>query len=72
MSTPQQFCHSCGMPTEGQYCEYCSDENGNLKSHDEVREGIAYWLSSWAPSPNADFRSRADSYMRAMPAWAEQ
>ena len=59
------------MPAEGQYCEYCTDESGALKPREEVREGLAAWLSSFAPEKSADFRARADHYMAAMPAWAD-
>ena len=71
MNQPQSHCQSCGMPAEGQYCEYCTDESGALKPREEVREGLAAWLSSFAPEKSADFRARADHYMAAMPAWAD-
>ncbi|MCP4134577.1 MAG: hypothetical protein GY754_26625 [bacterium] len=70
-------CHSCGMPlmgeqANGNYCQYCSDEKGNLLPREQVRQGIAEWLSGWAPgNSSADFSKRADHYMKAMPAWAE-
>ena len=71
-----KFCQSCGMPlTEAKndrFCQYCTDENGQLKSREAVREGIAAWLQMFTPNPeNVDFQSRADSYLNAMPAWAE-
>lgn len=73
MNGQPTFCHSCGMPTEGeQYCRYCRDESGNLKPREAVREGISQWLASWAPDKTADFGKRADAYLAAMPAWAEK
>lgn len=71
------FCLSCGMPLEkdnkrGNYCIYCTDEQGNLLSKDQIKNGIAQWLSGWAPdSKNTDFSKRAESYMKSMPEWAE-
>jgi len=71
-----RFCQSCGMPLpendKAAYCRYCADENGNLKPREAVREGIAAWLEQFTPDRKADFRKRADSYLNAMPAWAEK
>ncbi len=71
------FCHSCGtpltkgQPARGHYCQYCSDEAGNLHPRKLVQKGIAEWLQSWAPDGStADFMERAALYMQAMPAWA--
>ena len=70
-------CHSCGMPLKkekarGNYCEYCSDENGNLHPKEQVKQGIAQWLSGWAPEgTETDFAKRAEHYMKAMPAWTD-
>lgn len=74
------YCHSCGMPLTGEvaekargnYCQYCSDEQGNLYPKEAVKKGIAEFLSSWAPEKEGtDFAKRAEMYMKAMPAWAE-
>ena len=74
------FCLSCSKPIDlstGQqkskdYCEYCSDEHGVLKSREEVQQGIAFWLESWAPEKKGiDFLQRADYYMKSLPAWAD-
>lgn len=71
-------CLSCGMPLVGQnvsshYCEYCSNEDGTLKSREEVQQGIAGWLAGWCPEPqDVDFMQRANNYMKAMPAWAQK
>lgn len=74
------FCNSCGMPLSGEdgtdfrgnFCLYCSDENGKLYSRELVQKGIAEWLKQISPeNSKADFMKRAESYMQAMPAWAE-
>lgn len=73
-----RFCHSCSMPltgsdgttVAGNYCQYCSDESGNLKTREEVKQGIAEWLGSWSPGvDSAECLRRAEHYMQAMPAW---
>lgn len=70
----QKFCQSCGMPIQGEsgnWCQYCKDENGQLKSREAVREGIAAWLQMFTPDPEqVDFQKRAEAYLNAMPAWA--
>ncbi|MCK4542989.1 MAG: hypothetical protein KAU17_12205 [Spirochaetales bacterium] len=76
-----KVCYSCGMPlmgeaaekARGNYCQYCSDEKGDLLPKEQVKAGIAGYLKSWAPTDKtADFEKRAESYMNAMPAWAER
>ncbi len=54
------------------YCQYCSDEQGNLKKREEVQFGIAQWLKQWGPNlDDSTALKRADAYMQAMPAWAQ-
>jgi len=54
------------------YCRYCSDETGNLKSREEIKRGIAMWLKSWQEGITEEQAlERAEHFMRAMPAWAE-
>ena len=71
-----KFCQSCGMPladqSSGPYCPYCTNEDGELKSREAVREGIAAWLQMFTPdAENVNLQKRAESYLNAMPAWAE-
>jgi hypothetical protein len=74
-----EFCLSCGMPLNmpdakgmsEQYCKHCSDEGGNLKSRDEIKEGMANWIMQWQHVDRETALKRAEHYMRAMPAWAE-
>ena len=74
-----RFCISCGMPlddttqnTSGNYCDYCITSNGQLKSREEVSQGIAQYLKMLQPDiDDAKALTRAASYMNAMPAWAE-
>jgi len=54
------------------YCKYCTDEAGELKPKEHVRRGIAMWLSSWQEGLTEDQAlKRAEHFMLAMPAWAE-
>lgn len=74
-------CLSCGMslsqqmahPETDKYCQYCADEEGKLKSREECKAGIAWWLQSITPEDkDADYSQRAEYYLKAMPAWAGQ
>lgn len=75
----QQHCHSCGMPmmdgmmnmASQSYCKFCTDDQGNLKSKEDVQQGIAMWLQQWGP-PGGNYMQRAMNYMMAMPAWAQE
>jgi len=76
-----KFCLSCAAslnvpdfkgPAEN-YCKYCTDKAGNLKSKDAVQQGIAEWFKSWQPElDDQKALVRAADYMKAMPAWAKE
>ncbi len=75
-----KFCYSCSAPLEmsefkgpsENYCKYCTDEQGNLKSRDEIKTGIVEWLKTWQPGLDQEkAQVRAEYFMKAMPAWAE-
>lgn len=74
-----RFCLSCGMPLDtatgnisDDYCNYCTTSEGQLKSRQEVLSGIARYLKMLQPDlDDVKAASRAESYMNAMPAWAE-
>jgi hypothetical protein len=54
------------------YCRYCTDEKGTLKSRAEIQRGVAEWFKSWQPNLDDEKAlARAENYMKAMPAWAE-
>lgn len=76
----EKFCHSCGMPltggqepkAQGNYCGYCCDEKGNLYPREQVLQGIAQWLQGFGDGQaEAVYVKRAEHYLKAMPAWAE-
>jgi hypothetical protein len=75
-----KFCFSCAAPLAmpdfkgpaEDYCKYCTDEQGTLKSRSEVQMGVAQWFQQWQPNIGQDqAMSRAEQYLKAMPAWAE-
>ncbi len=75
----QKFCFSCGMPVGGKtagpaenYCVYCTDDQGTLKARNEIRDGIGQWMQQWQGVDRETALKRAERYMAAMPAWAEQ
>ncbi|MGA9597835.1 MAG: zinc ribbon domain-containing protein [Acidimicrobiia bacterium] len=71
--TAQHACESCGMPIDdGTYCEYCSDDNGNLQPFEERFERMVQWTMGRDDSNNRD-RAEADTlaYMATMPAWRD-
>ncbi len=75
-----KYCYSCSAPLEmsefkgpaENYCKYCTDEKGNLKTREEIHKGIAGWLKTWQPEIDEETaQARATHFMKAMPAWAE-
>jgi hypothetical protein len=71
-----RFCFSCAMPltaeTTSQYCQHCTGPDGKLLPREAVKTGITQWMKSWQGDvDDATVTKRADSYMNAMPAWAE-
>ena len=66
-------CDSCGMPIEvGDYCEFCTDENGQLQSFDERFERMVAWQETQSPNlPRAQAEVETLAYMATMPAWRD-
>ncbi|MFZ5365960.1 MAG: zinc ribbon domain-containing protein [Patescibacteria group bacterium] len=74
-------CQSCGMPmatdadhggarVENPYCKYCTDPSGNLKSKEEVREGMINFQMQQSPGKTREeIAAEVDQHMRTMPAW---
>ena len=72
-----KFCHSCaaslGMPDfkgpAENYCTYCTDDTGQLKSKETIQQGIAQWFKGWQPKlDEKKALERASFYMKSMPA----
>jgi hypothetical protein len=73
------YCRSCmaslvethNKGASDEYCRWCSDSEGNLKSPDEVQEILTNWFMRWQKGITREAASRrVYHYMRAMPAWA--
>ena len=76
-----EFCHSCTAPLNIPefkgiseiYCKYCADEAGNLKPYEEIKQGIASRFKGWHGDISDETAlTRAEHFMRAMPAWADK
>jgi hypothetical protein len=53
------------------YCRYCSNEDGVLRSREEVREILAHWMQQWQGGLSDEAaKERAERFMSTMPAWA--
>jgi len=77
---PARHCRSCAASlnepinqgVSDRYCRYCADETGQLRPREEVRAILARWMIYWqGPMTPEEAARRADSLMRAMPAWCE-
>ncbi len=75
-----KHCHACAAPLDNpefkgvadDYCRYCADEKGSLKSREEVKNAITGWFMEWQPEVTAKVaQQRAEHYLQSMPAWAE-
>ncbi len=73
-------CESCGMPlispadcalgdTKQRYCIYCTNENGHLKSYDEVLHGMAAYLMHSQAIDHMAAEKMAHHVLSSMPAW---
>jgi hypothetical protein len=69
----QHQCQSCAMPIEtGIYCQYCSDEKGNLQPFEERFERMVQWMSRQQPDlSREEAQKQTLAYMAQMPAWRD-
>lgn len=69
-------CQSCGMPLAdaepGQmYCDYCTDEDGQLRSYEQVFEGtVTGYFMGMQKMGRAEAEAAAREHLAKMPAWA--
>jgi hypothetical protein len=75
-----KFCFSCSAPLSSEefkgpaedFCQYCTDHQGNLKPREEIMAGVAGWFMSWQPDLDEETaRKRAELFIKSMPAWAD-
>jgi len=71
MQTSSHRCESCTMPIEsGQYCAYCSDEQGQLKPFDDRFESMISFTLKRDPAMNrATAEAKTLEFMGTLPAW---
>jgi hypothetical protein len=61
------------MPIEtGRYCQYCTNERGELSSFDERFERMIAWQARRTPEKSrAELEATTLSFMAKMPAWKD-
>ncbi len=73
------FCRSCmaslsdpeNRGVSHDFCRWCSDSEGNLRTREEVHVILANWFMRWQTGVTESQASeRARHYMLAMPAWS--
>ena len=83
MTNQHKICASCGLPLEKPqdfsmgdeqsiYCRYCADENGQLKSYEDVHEGLASFLMFSQDLDESTSEKMADSMLKESPAWEDK
>jgi hypothetical protein len=53
------------------YCAHCADESGNLKSKEEVREGMINFYTQTEGKTREDAERVVDAHMAMQPAWQQ-
>ena len=76
-------CESCGMPMrqpedfggtnpENKYCQYCCDASGNLKSYEDVFNGMVNFVIQTQGMAKEQAELAAKEGMAKMPAWKDR
>lgn len=74
-------CQSCGMPMtqvtdhgggrpDNVHCQHCTDSAGNLKSKEEIKEGMVLYSIQSAGKTREEAETEVNAYMAQMPAWS--
>jgi len=73
MNRTEPQCESCGMPIEsGHYCQYCTDDEGNLQDFDTRFAAMVAWQQRRSPDASREaVEAQTRSYMSTMPAWRQ-
>jgi hypothetical protein len=80
MNEDVKICEACGGPVEeGKYCAHCLDENGNLKSYEDVlNDGIEWAMSEEGEKilgrkfeDKDETKKMIEEHMKTLPAWKE-
>ena len=79
----EKFCESCGMPLrknedfgggklDNKHCVHCCDDQGKLKSYDQVLLGMKQFMIQNMGVSEEESLISAKENMAKMPAWAER
>ena len=79
----EKRCESCSMPMKkkedfgggdenNKYCAYCTDEQGKLKSYDEVFGGMVAFAQKTAGMSEEMAKEAVAKNMAQMPAWKDR
>ncbi len=80
MSDEMNLCQSCAAPrfnpdfkgASDLDCKHCTDPEGKLVPREQVQKGVVQWFLQWHPGiDESKAMARADLYLQAMPAWAQ-
>lgn len=65
-------CQSCSMTIDsGEYCEYCTDEDGDLRGFDETFERfVQFAMGRDATLDRPTAEANTLGFMASMPAWS--
>ncbi len=71
--TKKTTCQSCSMAIDdGTYCDYCTDENGNLQAFEERLERMIQWQLRHSPNTSPEnAKTQSLTFMAEMPAWRD-
>ena len=58
-----------GSMADNEYCKYCTDSNGKLKSRTEVKAGIIKYMMKTEKKGEEDAHMLVEEHMKRMPAW---
>lgn len=65
-------CQSCGRQSQGKYCTQCTDENGNLKTFEEITQNLTEYFIETQGFDREVARSAAIGVMSRQPAWEQK
>lgn len=71
--TSETLCQSCTMTIEsGEYCQYCTDDTGQLKDFDEMVERMSQYTRRQNPElSREDAKEQTLVFMKERPAWRD-
>ncbi|MBP7733741.1 MAG: hypothetical protein KA140_08330 [Caldisericia bacterium] len=65
-------CQSCGRQSQGKHCTQCTDENGNLKTFEEIVQNLTEYFIETQGFDREVARSAAIGVMSRQPAWEQK